>query len=928
MRRALTRIAAWWTRRSRSPAVGPGERPLLIFLSSVMTDELQWARDEVVSALSEVPFLVSWAFEHTPASSERLDDSYLRHVREAAFLVWLTGDQVTPPVTKEVHEALACRTRIIMLLLPSQGRSVDCEELIAHVRPHAKYRELAEPSAAVLRLELNLALADEIVRALEGRPGLGRLALVEERGRASRARITERFQAAGVSAPLAQLLADDVSVGAPAASAAPTLARPLVLISSDVGAGKSLHGERRHQADLERYINDATAPIPIWLAVRDASGDLEGAVRSSCEGLGDPRQQGAAIVLDGADEVGPAPAAEVLAAARVLVHTWPSTTIVLTTRPMPSFGDDSEVEHLPALSEDEARALVGRVAERGFTIGAAANWPGTISQAISRPLFAVLLGVALAEGREVPRSPAQLVATLAEKATGQAGAELEPLLRRLAVESLRRGGGPVPSMDVVTPAQLDRLIKTRLVVARGDALLFPLIIFAQWFAAAALAENDFAIDDLIAEPRDLDDWLYPLSLCAARYPHDIVSRLLGPLVREHPGFAPRVIEEALTRWGRSDVPAPPSLDAARRVRAASEAWVAGIGDLAELIAPLRTDGHLAALGARAHGPRLTLVWYRGPEQRDDVFELPDEFDLFGAGPSWGPGKMASPGAQSAWAWRWSLESFRGTLVRLLQERRLPVRGTPLFESALYGLIASVNGHGASAHEDFDVASIQRSIPESDLLVTRTGGLIPVTGVHADLQALLDRGESVIRPPFPRPDRDIGRGGWIWDPYSPGRLVERATSIFSKALESYQAYVERWFRALAPRMLTSATLPAVLHGAIHPADSSEPSLGPTIDWYLEPLPANQMSRVEFRLADQDDLWTERLDLGLSDRLKELRPRAAKWLYPIYHRSVLEVFTVYDAAELVYSWLWSDLDRIRWVDGLLGRRPFSTKTLAIR
>jgi hypothetical protein len=899
-----------------------------MFLSSVMTDDLQWARDEVVSSLSEVPFLVSWAFEYTPASSEELDDSYLRHVRDAAFLVWLVGDEVTPPVANEVHEALASRTRLIMLMLPAQNRSAACEALVARARPRAKYRELSEPDPGELKLELNLALADEIVRAVQGLPGLGRVALVEERGRASRARIVERYQAAGVSAALAQVLADDVKVGAPGTSTTPTVSRPLVVLSSEVGSGKSLHGERRHQVDLERYLNDSTAPIPVWLAVRDVSADLERAVASSCEGLGDPRAQGVAIVLDGADEVGPARAADVLAAARILVRTWPSTTALLTTRPIPSFGDSSEVEHVAPLSEDDARGLVGRVANDEFTIGAAATWPPTISEAVKRPLFAVLLGVALAEGREVPRSRAQLVAILAEKATGQGGLEIEPLLRRLAVESLRRGGGPVPATDLVSPAQLDQVIGTRLVVTRGDALLFPLIIFAQWFAAAALAHGDTEIDDLLAEPANLDDWLYPLALCAARYPHELVARLLDPLAREHPGFAATVVEEAFARWEVSDVPAPPSLDAARRVRAASEAWVTGIGELAELIAPLRPDGSLAGLGARADGPSLTLVWYRGGEQPEDVFELPADFDLFDAAPGWGPGKMASPGAQSAWAWRWSLESLGRTLAGVLKERRLPVRGTPLFEPALYQLVARLNDHGALTTDDFDIAATQARIaPDADILVGQTGGMIPVTGLHADLQVLIDRGESVLRSPFPKPDRDFGGAGWIWDPYGPERLLARASAVFSKALEGYEAYVERWFSRLAPRMLTAVTLPAVLRGAIRPADSASPDRGPVITWYLDPLPDGEQSRVEFRLAASGDAWVPTSDPDLSERLKALRPHIAKWAYPIGYGSVLEVFNVYDAAELVYSWLWADLQRLKWVDGHLGGRSFSYEALAL-
>src|SRR5581483_2205014 len=344
------------------PRLRASERPVKAFISSVMTPDVAWARTTTVQVLDEVPFLVAWAFEFTPASSEEVDQSYLRHVREADFVVWLVGGTTTQPVVSEITEALTHNGRLIVLLLPAEERDSATELLIARVRPHAKYRELATATPEELRLELRTALGDEVVRALRGQPELGRLALIEEAGRASRARCIARWLAAGADAALAHELADEVSVGAPPAEATPSADRRVVVLSAEVGAGKSLAGERLHQRAIAACLADAAAPIPVWLRGRDIGGRmLREVVAESCAGLGEPRHQGLTLVIDGADEPGPATAFDLLTAARELAETWPNTGIVLTTRPIPSFGQAVEIVRVPPLEEMESLALTTRV---------------------------------------------------------------------------------------------------------------------------------------------------------------------------------------------------------------------------------------------------------------------------------------------------------------------------------------------------------------------------------------------------------------------------------------------------------------------------------------------------------------------------------------------------------------------------------------
>jgi hypothetical protein len=267
------------------PVLRGGEPPLLAFVSSVMDDELAPARACVEEVLSAAPFLLPWVFEHTPASAQGVQEAYLEKVRRSVFVFWLVGSRTTAPVIKEVQEALAAGRRLIVFLLPAAMRDEATLELLEQVRPGVKYRELQ--SLEELAAEVDLAVSDEINRALQELPGMSRVARLDELGRASRARCIERWQVAGVEATLALALAQDITVGGAPEDSLPVRSGVRVL-RADMGAGKSLAGERFHQAAIAEQLTDATAPVP-FICVPVTPARTCTAVCSSCvRGLGIP----------------------------------------------------------------------------------------------------------------------------------------------------------------------------------------------------------------------------------------------------------------------------------------------------------------------------------------------------------------------------------------------------------------------------------------------------------------------------------------------------------------------------------------------------------------------------------------------------------------------------------------------------------------
>ena len=90
------------TRPLQDTPVFRSESDLLVFISSVMTKQLEWARDTAVRTFEQFPIAHTWVFEHTPASSESATDAYLRKVEEADFVVWLVGSGTTQAVVNEI----------------------------------------------------------------------------------------------------------------------------------------------------------------------------------------------------------------------------------------------------------------------------------------------------------------------------------------------------------------------------------------------------------------------------------------------------------------------------------------------------------------------------------------------------------------------------------------------------------------------------------------------------------------------------------------------------------------------------------------------------------------------------------------------------------------------------------------------------------
>src|SRR5919112_136058 len=498
---------------------------------------------------------------------------------------------------------------------------------------------------------------------------------VDELWRESRARCAERWQRLGLSREEAFELAADLLVGVPSPRARSALQRPLTIVTGEVGAGKSLLLDRLFQRAIVRLREDPEAPLPAFVEAWEVKGRLQDAVVQKTSSLGNPRAQGAAVFLDGAEEAGRAEAVRLLREARILAETWPNTTVVVAGRPLPDFVGQEETFAVPELDTREQKALIERLSGQGVTFALTYSWPESVKEAVNRPLFATLLALDL-RTRDIrnPRSTGELLSGLVERAFGRAGETVDTsVLMRLAAACVDRGG-PVRAADVARTAEMARLRETGLVLERDGAASISLQILTEWFAAQALESGLVDPEQLASDFVRLERWRYPLVIAIGTFGYARVEQIIGPIVRSAPTFASQVVEEGLARWALSEnaVTSSPE-EVAQQMRAAMACWVEGIGTLAPFIAPVRENGSLSTLGLSVAAGRVyDRSWYRGEADLGDVVSLNEYLPSMQPNREWPNIKGVGNHHQPAWTWRYTLEDLRSNLSRLLKKRQLPL----------------------------------------------------------------------------------------------------------------------------------------------------------------------------------------------------------------------------------------------------------------
>jgi len=745
----------------------------------------------------------------------------------------------------------------------------------------------------------------------------------------SKARCIARWQGAGVNKNDAIALADDPSIGI-SPSELQFCSSKLIILTGEMGVGKSLIGDRLFQAAILKAKEDITAPIPIFFEARQLQGkSLEQAIEESVHNLGNSKTESIFAIIDEADEIGITNAVKLLEEARILVQMPQDVTLLLISKPILEFVNAEESIKVPLLSKDTSEALVRRLSGQIYFSSNSLSKPA--QDAILRPLFAVLLGTHLREsGVWTLQSKEQLLSSLVERSLRPFRENLtrvSQLLEQLAAACIDRGGKTVPANEIASWFEQQQLLDLRLIIEDGNGLRFPLSILTQWFAAQRLLTDASIIGTLIEDKQRLELWRYPLVIAVATFSLNRVSGLLAPIAKKEPVMAADIVSEALAFQGYSlEVPSLSILELGRQVRMAMQAWMDGFRPLTSFVTPALENGTLPTMGVRISQKQVEtdpptdtqiitawveIAWHSGNENLPEVIELPPNIDSDNLSSSgWKSLRGFPPYLLASWVWKWTLEQV---ISLLLQQRSIPVRAGLLSLEAAW--------HGASHilrrdHRIPDAISLNeieacltgmQEIPCSRMMHHCLRQLeIEMEAAHARklTHLILPTSFYVFRSCCTVTD---------------GSLLAYAEDVYRGAFEGYLQLVNTLSSKFLPKLQLASILPARIVGVVAlPSDSDSVSLS----WYWEPLPAGSQNEVDFRLSDYPLPGDDPSVMAAMENWFSLRPQ--QWMH-FRVTCTSSPFTEYwlganPVTELAYEFLWEDLKKIGWVDGSLGGSGF--------
>jgi hypothetical protein len=606
---------------------------------------------------------------------------------------------------------------------------------------------------------------------------------------------------------------------------------------------------------------------------------------------------------------------------RRLVTTHPESMALLTSRPLPELEIEEAVWAEP-LSERDAWSLVSRFSGGRFGIAVpAAGWPDSLLAAIRRPLFAILVGIGLAEHPRQPRSVGSLLSELVQKSLGNHRSEVDGLLRQLAVRSVDNGYASIRIADMGTPQVLEPLLSSTLVVVRNGTVRFALDILTDWFAAQALAEGDIGVDDLCLDTSRMERWRYALAIAVGTFPQDLVSRLLRPVAANHPAFAALVIDNGMCRYsypGDPSLPAaPPAAQSGASIRCAMGAWGEGLGALASLVGPFDSNGRLLPLGVRSEGVSLTASWNRLESNLPDVSELPEglSFEAM-AKLGWNGIKWARPATVSAWAWGWALSELTGSVRHAIETMELPIIDGPLLDEEVWHQATILTRKGSLREEAFLLETLNelaKPFGPNHRLWHSDGEMYEFAELRAAINTCLLRGEKFLAPPWPVADHPSQRSGrYVWNRYSVARWIERTHAILTAALAIYEKLVESYFPKFCDRLPLAGLMPVRLIGFFLSADPSLDESPPSLLWYFEPLSQDHKNEVSLKSGNDAVQGVHNVNAeSIFQLVRRRRPKTSRWLRSGLTRGYLDVLRDRPATRIAYDWLAADLKSVNWL-----------------
>lgn len=879
--------------RKMNELVRATENPIRVFISSQMSPEHAPLRNIACDTVESQGF-IPWVFEQGPASDQSAPDTYLKGVELCEIFLWISKGITGIAVEREVRHAIQLGKPIFAFFIETTFEDDRTQNLRAEVQKGATTKPLENVNS--LADELLIALRGFVARSIRQERSVDLTKVLMNLKTSSIARCLARFTYVQIGVEVAAQMASDISVGA-----VDTLnnVRGVSILVGELGAGKTLAGERAHQNAIN-YALVLGGPFPIWHRADLIQGTIENLISKCTPKSLDVAESGVHLVIDGLDETN-LDYGRLLEEAQTLAASWKNTTIIFTTRPTQNIVKHPLALSMPMLSDDQILRLAALAGTAPYRLD---SLPFSLREAISRPLFAILLGKAIQDNIATD-APQALVAHLVSDTIyrHKVTPAMQDALTEIAIKIIDRKG----RIPIVEAPGLDSLLTSGMLEIDRRTIGFSLTVIGQWFAAIAIRSGKLKIATLGSEVHRLLLWRETIAMAVAVSPEETKFKLLNDVAQFAPELFAWLIEEAIPiGYTEAVAELPSENESGQQIRAAMLGSARALGKLATYVTPVRATGVLPPLGIRIERNGISSSWWA-----PDDFPLNEEVMQIGSNPTWNFPHLhwERNGGQSGWAWRLVLSAIQNEMKDAMHKRSLPI-APPLRSERDWTI--------ARAILDFDPYATAISAREFSKQIERIDEISPLlecekimfntTSIFsAELIELHERLSDIemIEVPWPQADRTGGRS--IVDNFSNAQLKERIKMIFSTAMDAHRWYSENLLRTLSGLSPTHAIRPARCD--IHILQSGDAGVfGTTLMWSFEPLRDNEKEYVNIDWIDDEHFLMPNQTHW--DDVRALRPNS-NFFGHSHHHSILEIFEPTPISHLVYQWLSEDLKTLKWL-----------------
>jgi hypothetical protein len=181
-------------------------------------------------------------------------------------------------------------------------------------------------------------------------------------------------------------------------------------------------------------------------------------------------------------------------------------------------------------------------------------------------------------------------------------------------------------------------------------------------------------------------------------------------------------------------------------------------------------------------------------------------------------------------------------------------------------------------------------------------------VRSFLNKISADGYQFLLPPWPIFSDTHGR--ILHDAGSPEQLAQVVKFIYLSAMNEYQHLTDHWFEKLKFRMPHASILPAKLVASISLSQDRGGGGFWSIDWYVTPLPRDQINEAIVTFGDTRRQWDEEevWELIQTD-IRKYRSDYSHYVKASTSSGILSIEKPRPVTEKVTKWLRSDLYRLR-------------------